>query len=47
MGSHILAHVNIEFPDDRDPKLKNDISVLTLDSYEDIPVAYITMYCMI
>jgi hypothetical protein len=47
MGSHILAHVNIKCPDDRDPKLKNDISELTLDSYEHIPVAYITMYCII
>jgi len=33
MGSHILAHVNIEWQDDRDPEFKT-ISELTLDSYE-------------
>ena len=46
VGSHILAHVNIEWQNDRDPKLKT-ISELTLDSYEYIPVAYTTMRCMI
>ena len=41
---HILVHVNVEYRDDRDPKLKIYISELILDSYEYIPVAYITMY---
>ena len=44
---HILAHVEIECPDDRYPKLNMYISELILDNYECIPVAYVTMHCMI
>jgi len=44
---HILAEVNIECTDDRNPKLQIYISELALDSYEYIPVAYVTMHCMI
>jgi hypothetical protein len=44
---HILAHVNMECPDDRYPKLDIYISELILDSYEYIPVVYVTVYCMI
>ena len=33
-----LAHVNVEFPNDRDPKLKMCISELILGSYQYIPV---------
>jgi len=47
MGPHIIAHVNLECPDDRYPKLKIYLSELNLHSYECIPVAYITMHCMI
>jgi hypothetical protein len=46
-GPHILAHVNIEYPDDGHPKLKIYISELILDSYKYIPVAYVTMHCVI
>ena len=45
--SHNLAHVNIEYPDDRYSKLDIYISKLILDSYEYIPVAYVKMRCMI
>ena len=34
-------------PDDRHPELKIYISELILDSYEYIPVAYVTMHCVI
>jgi hypothetical protein len=44
---HILAHVNIDCPDDRYPKLNICISEMILDSYAYIPVAYVTMHCMI
>jgi hypothetical protein len=44
---HILAHVNMERPDDRYPKLQIFISELTLDSYKCMPLAYVTMRCMI
>jgi hypothetical protein len=44
---HILAHVNMEFLDDRYPKLKIYISEMILDSYEHIPVAYVKMHCTI
>jgi hypothetical protein len=47
MDPHSLAHVNIECSDDRYPKLKIYVSELILDGYESIPVAYITMHCMI
>jgi len=45
--SHILAHVNIECPDDSYPKLKDYISELNLDSNKSIPAAYVTMNCTI
>ena len=45
--SHILAHVNTEYPDDSCPKLKDYISELNLDSNESIPAAYVTMNCII
>jgi hypothetical protein len=44
---HILAHVNMKYPDDRYPKLKIFISEVILDSYEYIPAAYVTVHCMI
>jgi hypothetical protein len=44
---HILAHVNIVGLDDRQPKLKIHVSELILGSYEYIPVASVTMHCMI
>jgi hypothetical protein len=44
---HILDHANIEFTDDRYPKLQIYVSELILDSYEYIPVVYVTMHCMI
>jgi hypothetical protein len=45
--THILALANTDSPDDRYPKLKIYISELILDSYEYIPVAYITTHCRI
>jgi hypothetical protein len=42
-----LAHINTVCPDDRYPKLKINVSELILDSCKYIPVAYITMNCMI
>jgi hypothetical protein len=47
MDPHILAHVNTEFTGDRYPKLKICITELISDSYEYIPVAYVTMLGMI
>jgi hypothetical protein len=47
MDPHIHAHVNIEHPNDRYPKLKMYISEIILDIYEYIPVAYVRMHCMI
>jgi hypothetical protein len=44
---HSLAHVNMEFSDDRYPELKIYISEPTLDSYEYIPAAYIKMHYII
>jgi len=44
---HILAHANMEFQDDRYPKLKIYISEMILDSYEHIPVAFVKMHCTI
>jgi len=41
---HSLADVNIVCTDDKHPKLKIYISELILDSYECIPVAYVTTY---
>ena len=45
--THILANVMVVGPNDRNPKLKIYISELSFDSYEYIPVAYVTVYCMI
>ena len=44
---HILADVNIACSDDRYPTLEIYISELILGSNEYIPVAYVTMNCMI
>jgi hypothetical protein len=44
---HTLAQVNVEYPDDRHPKFKIRISELILDSYQYIPVAYVTMHSVI
>jgi hypothetical protein len=44
---YILPHGSIVFPDGLYAKLKMFISELILDKYECIPVAYITMHCMI
>jgi hypothetical protein len=41
--THILAHVNIDCPDNSYPKLKDYISELILYSNESMPAAYITM----
>jgi hypothetical protein len=46
MDPYILAHINIECPDDRYPKLKIYISRLILGSYKYTTVAYITLRCM-
>jgi hypothetical protein len=43
---HILAHANIEYPNDMNPKLKMYISELILDIHQYIPVAYVTTHCM-
>jgi len=43
---HNLTHVNVEYPGDRYPKLKVYISELMFDSYEYIPVAYVSTHCM-
>jgi len=37
----------MELPHDRHPNLKIYISELTIDGYQHIPVAYVTMQCMI
>jgi len=47
MDIHILAHINMELLNDRHPNLKIYISELTLDGYQYIPIAYVTMHCMI
>jgi hypothetical protein len=47
MDAHVLVKVNTGCPDDRYPKFKICISGLILDSYEYVPVAYVTMHCMI
>ena len=44
---HILVHVNTECPYDRYPKLKMCISELILGSFKYIPLALVTMQCMI
>jgi len=47
MDPQILAHVRTQCPDGRHPKSKLYISALTLHSYGNIPVAHVTMHCMI
>jgi hypothetical protein len=37
----------MEFPDDGYPELQIYISELTLDSYEYVPLAYVTKHCII
>jgi len=46
-GSSHLAHVNMDCPADWYPKLKTNISGLTVDSCQYIPVANVTMHCII
>jgi hypothetical protein len=43
----ILAHVNVACPDDGYTKLEIYVLDLISDSCEYIPVAYVTMHCMI
>jgi len=45
--THITAHVNTEFPDDRNAKSKVYTSEIILDRYQYIPVAHVTIHCMI
>jgi len=47
MDPHIPALLSVECLDDRHPKFKICISELILDRYQYIPLAYVTMYCMI
>jgi len=44
---HILADINIECLDDKLPKFKIYISEQILDRYQYIPLAYITIHCII
>jgi len=44
---HVLAHINTECTDDKYPKLYICILKLILDSCQYIPLAYVTMHCMI
>jgi hypothetical protein len=44
---HTHSHTNIECPEVRCPKLKMYISKLILDSYENTPVSYVIMHCII
>jgi hypothetical protein len=46
-NNNILAHVNTECLDDRYPKLKMYTLEMILDWCEYIPVAYVTIHCMI
>jgi hypothetical protein len=46
-GPYFLADVHIECPDHRNPKLINYVSEIVSDSYEYVPVVYVTMQCMI
>ena len=41
---HVLAHVKLQCTDDKYPKLEICISALILDSYEYIPVAYVSVF---
>ena len=47
MDPHILAHINVECPDFRYPKLKICISDLILGSYEYMPVACVIVHYMV
>jgi hypothetical protein len=47
MDPHILAHVHMEFAEERYPKLKIYISELISDSYKYIPGANKGTNCMI
>jgi len=47
MDPHIFAQGNKEYPDNKYAKLKICILKLILDSYECIPVARVTMNCVI
>jgi len=44
---HIPAHINVGWPDDRYAELKVYILEITLDKYQYIPVAYVTMHYII
>jgi hypothetical protein len=44
---HTLAHINTECPDDKQPELYMYIWERILDSYQYIPVAHVTVHCMI
>jgi len=46
-NSNVLAHINIDCPDERYSKLKIDVSTLNLDGYEFIPIEYVTMHCIV
>jgi hypothetical protein len=46
-GPHTLARVNLDCPDDRNPKLKIYTSELILCRYEFMPAAYVIMHCVI
>jgi len=47
MYPHTLAHVNIECPENKYPKLKIYISQLILDGYENLSVTYVKMHDII
>jgi hypothetical protein len=47
MDHHILAHINMECLDDRQPKLKIYISEIISDSYKYIPVPNVEINFMI
>ena len=44
---HIIDRANIQYPDDRNPKLKMHIWELISDSFEYITVTHVAMHCMI
>jgi len=44
---HILAVINIVCPENKEPKFKIYISELILDSHEYIPVACVTIHCIL
>jgi hypothetical protein len=47
MDPHILAYVNTKCPDDGYTELKICISELILDSHQRIPVAHVTLHCLL